>query len=594
MNKQQAMQLKQQLMLLGQSSRFAEAEVLAQKILQHSPADWDVWFALAQIQRAMGKLPDAAQAFKKASHRKAKQADKALESYIHLCEQLKDYDAGYKAAQEYVKKHASSATAHFMLGYFAWQCQYEKQAAEHLERAVKLDPSNPGFHLNWGDALVYLGRIDEAIGFYESAKAADSSSDVPWFKSLFAQNYSDQIDDEQLFQAHVEVGKRLEERYPDVPTLHSKSGERIRLGYVSKDFKQHAVASFFEPLLAAHDRSRFEIFCYADVSAVDSDAKTEDFKALAEHWRDVSGMDHVSLANTIRKDGVDILVDLVGYAGKTRMEVFAMRAAPVQISYLGYANTTGLSRMDYRITDAFCDPSGQNEAWHTEKLIRLPEGFLCYQANPDLPDVGPSPGLESAKVTFGSFNVFPKVRPAMLETWAAILRHSPDFRLYLKAKSFADKHMQRSVSKQFEEKGVSAEQLVFKGRTNGYLEHMSEYNKVDIHLDTYPYNGTTTSCDALWMGVPSVTLCGESHRSRVTASILKQVGLKQFIASSAEEYRDIAIAQAEDLQALNALRLQMRQSMVQSSLMNPANLTQEIERAYLACLQEQGINPGQV
>jgi predicted O-linked N-acetylglucosamine transferase (SPINDLY family) len=293
---------------------------------------------------------------------------------------------------------------------------------------------------------------------------------------------------------------------------------RLRIGYLSPDFCRHSVAFFIESLLAAHDRSAFEILCYANVSQ--TDIITERLQGLADKWRDIVHLSDQQVAELVRADAVDILVDLVGHTVNNRLLVFARKPAPVQISYLGYPNTTGLSTIDYRLTDAWADPPGRADRFHTETLVRLQGGFLCYQPWPGTPEVSPLPALTSGHITFASFNNATKVNPEVIALWSKILRLLPNARLIMKALQLGDIGTRQRFAQLFEQNGVSMERVELLGWASSTAEHLELYNRVDIGLDPFPYNGTTTTCEALWMGVPVIVLAGNTHAARVGVSLL--------------------------------------------------------------------------
>jgi len=291
-------------------------------------------------------------------------------------------------------------------------------------------------------------------------------------------------------------------------------------------------------------------------------------------------MSNASVIKTIHEDGIDILIDLAGHTGLNRLGIFACKPAPVQVSYLGYPNTTGLSTVDYRLTDDWADPPGLTERFYTEKLVRLPRGFLCYSPGQGVPEVGPLPALQDGNVTFGSFNILPKMTPAVVTLWSAILTAVPGSCLMLKNNSVADSATREDVYERFTAHGIARERLQLLGRQATLAEHMATYNGIDIALDPFPYNGTTTSCEALWMGVPVVTLAGQAHAGRVGVSILAQIGLPECIASTPEEYLAITTRLANDREKLKRLRSELRGRMKGSALCDAAGFTRSLETAY--------------
>jgi len=353
---------------------------------------------------------------------------------------------------------------------------------------------------------------------------------------------------------------------------------RIKIGYVSPDFRRHSVASFIESTLKTHHHEEFEVFCYSDV--LSPDTITKRLQNHADQWRNITGVTDENVAELIRKDRIDILIDLAGHTGGNRILLFARKPAPVQVSWIGYPATTGLAAMDYKIVDAFTDPLGMTEEFYTEKLIRMPGSFLCYQPEKVSPGVGPLPALSSGHITFGSFNYFPKVSSEAAALWSAILNALPNSRLILKSRTFSDDAASEDALAIFTRHGLSADRIELLSSVPAFTEHLDMYNLIDIALDTFPYNGTTTTCEALWMGVPVITLAGKTHASRVGTSLLSNIGLPDFIAESPEEYLQIAITIANDIPRLQSVRMNIRSSMLRSAVMDAKRFTGNLEQCY--------------
>jgi predicted O-linked N-acetylglucosamine transferase (SPINDLY family) len=338
------------------------------------------------------------------------------------------------------------------------------------------------------------------------------------------------------------------------------------------------VGTFIEPILANHDHAAFEVVCYCDVPR--PDAVTQRLRAFADQWHSIIGMTDEQLAGKIRQDGIDILVDLAGHTADNRLRTLARKPAPVQVTYIGYPDTTGLRAVDYRITDGDADPPGLTEQYHTESLIRLPGPFPCYSAPAEAPQANALPALSGGGVTFGSFNNFAKVTAHALALWARILDQVPGSRLLLKAASLGDLAVRQRVQEFFAGKAVSPQRLELLGREPSTRGHLSHYHRIDIALDTFPYCGTTTTCEALWMGVPVVSLAGSTHVARVGTSLLNSVGLAELSAHDEADYVRIACRLAGDLEKLAAMRITLRQRMQRSPLMDGPRLTRELEKVY--------------
>jgi predicted O-linked N-acetylglucosamine transferase (SPINDLY family) len=382
-----------------------------------------------------------------------------------------------------------------------------------------------------------------------------------------------------LYDAHGEVERLFANLPRSTVFANARDPERrLRIGYVSADFRTHSVSYFMKPVFAAHDPESFETYVYSG-SAVE-DARSEYFRARCREWRSIVGVGDDQVARQIREDEIDILVDLSGHTYGERLAVFARRAAPVQVTWLGYPNTTGLTTMDYRITDAVADPVGKSDKLVREALVRLPKGFHCYEAPDEAPPVAPLPANAYGHITFGSFNALFKVNAQVIDLWAAVLRRVPDSRLLLKGKWLEIDDMRKRVLEGFLRRGIAADRIELLARVNATADHLAVYGRVDIALDTFPYNGVTTTCEALWMGVPVVSLIGERHAARVGASILSHAGLDHLIARDPDAYVAIAAGLAEDRDGLARFRSGLRDRLAASPVCDGVGFTRQLESAY--------------
>ncbi|MCP4628069.1 MAG: glycosyltransferase, partial [bacterium] len=314
------------------------------------------------------------------------------------------------------------------------------------------------------------------------------------------------------------------EKYNQYANSTSKH-KRLRIGYVSPDFCWHSVAYFIEPVIAAHNRNACEIYCYSAVKRPDD--VTVRIKGAADVWRDIYEISNERVAEMVRADRIDILVDLTGHTAGNCLKVFARKPAPVQVTWIGYPNTTGLSSVDYRITDNYADPGDDDEQLYTEKLVRMPQTFLCYRPYDRFPDVGPLPSVHAGFVTFGSFNNLSKINMEVVALWAGILQKVSGSQLLLKSSQLEDRETKARFEQYFADYGITHDRLLFVGQDQDWVNHLDLYNRVDIALDPFPYNGTTTTCEALWMGVPVVALKGDRHSGRVGVSLLSNIGLEE-------------------------------------------------------------------
>jgi predicted O-linked N-acetylglucosamine transferase (SPINDLY family) len=457
------------------------------------------------------------------------------------------------------------------------------EAEGALLRAVSYQPNYSKALANLGAVYTQSARHGEALECYRRAVQFDPKYATAHSSMLMLLNYMD-LDPADVFRAHREWADRyaapITAAATPPPRRAIAANQPIRVGFVSGDFTSHAVAGFLLALLHNRDRAALHVTCYSNVQA--SDEWTAHIRSQADEWRDIVGVADDAAADLIRRDAIDVLIDLAGHSGKSRLLVFARRPAPVQVTWLGYPNTTGMSAMDFRLTDANADPPGVTESLHAEKLVRLRTNW-CYTPPPDAPDVVPPPVSTRGDgvVTFGSFNNLAKITPAWLKVWAAILSAVPNARLLIKSNVTGDAGVQERVRSHF----VDPSRVTLLGRDADGRAHLDRYAEVDVLLDPFPYHGTTMTCEAMWMGVPVVTMAGRTHASRVGVSLLSSVGLDELITDSREQYVAIARSLAADVPRLVALRQGMRQRMQSSPLLDGAAFARDFERAIRSLFQ---------
>ena len=361
-----------------------------------------------------------------------------------------------------------------------------------------------------------------------------------------------------------------------IPHVNDRDPERrLRIGYVSPDFRHHVICHFLTPLLEAHDHTQFAIHCYASVRR--PDAITERLKKTADLWRDVRGVGDEALAEMIRADGIDILVDLTQHMADNQLLVFARKPAPVQVAWLGYPASTGLEAMDYRFTDAFMEPVDSPWSKSVERTVRLPDAWFCFDPIDEYPEPGPLPALTSGQVTFGSLNNFSKINENVLRLWAQVLQGVDGSRLLMQCPAGST---QARVRQWFEAHGIAAHRLELVSRTATREKFLQLFERIDLALDPFPCTGGTTTCEALWMGVPVVTLKGRAAVARQSFSILSTIGLAELAADSEEEYLQSARVLAGDPSRLAELRATLRQRMKTSAFMDAPRFARNIETAY--------------
>lgn len=457
-------------------------------------------------------------------------------------------------------------------------------ALDYFENALRLLPGIAIFHENIGLALSGLGRPDEALAALRRAVEIDPACAVRVESNiLYILRVHPGIDEEECFRAHRAWAARFIDPAPRLPPVSSARcadpARRLRIGYLSGDFRLHAVSAFLEVLFDHRDRDAFEIFCYRTMKQ--EDELTERFRARADHWHDVFDLADGDLATLIRANEIDIMVDLAGITRGQRAAALAYRPAPVQIGYLGYLGSTGMSTLDYRITDALADPRGHSERFHTERLLWLPRTQWAYTPSPSAPE--PLPALGDGPITFGSFHRLVKLHASQLALWAELLVRVPGSRLEMVDISSDD--TRERVLAPFVERGIAPERIGTHARL-AKGEYWELMRRTHIGLDAYPYNGGASTCEALWTGVPMVTRVGRHGFSRSGATILGNVGLSELVASTDAEFYDIAVRLAADRGRLEVLRSSLRDRMRASPLLDGPGFMRELEAAYRAVWTE--------
>ncbi|RFC42835.1 MAG: SPINDLY family [Verrucomicrobia bacterium] len=426
------------------------------------------------------------------------------------------------------------------------------EGLEIIEILIKQFPENPLYRTLKGGFLSLMGRSEEAALEYEKIIARHPGNLAAHKALVYVANYLPYKDPRDLFKFYQKFGQLVEDHFKDAryqPQPTAPFPRKLRIGYVSGDFCQHPVGTFIKPILSHHDQSAFEIFCYYNYARTDWITKI--LRAQPVHWREIEQLSDKAFCEKIREDHIDILVDLSGHTTRNRLGAFALKPAPLQVTMIGCMQTTGLTAMDYRVTDAILDPPGQTEELHTEKLIRLESGPLCFEAHPDAPEPAGVPSLAGAPFTFGSYNNMAKVTPSVLALWSKILLASPKARMQVVCDSA------EVFLRDMETRGVPRSRFTILPRMNE-AEYLASHSAVDLILDTFPYCGLTVTMNALWMGVPNVTLEGNTSASRAGASVLKRLGLDGFITANAKEYMQTALRYANDPQSLSELRSTLR------------------------------------
>ena len=502
------------------------------------------------------------------------------EAYSNLGNALQVQSGFDEAVQNYRRALALKpdfAEAHKNLGNALKEQGKLDEAVASYQQALSCKPDFAEAHNNLGNALQDQGKLDEAVASYRQALSCKPDFAAVYSNLLFATQFCAVQSPEELLAIHAPFAAQFEAPLKAQWRRHQNTAEparRLKVGYVSPDLRRHAVAFFIEPVLACHDSKQIEVFCY--YNHLLRDGFTDRLAGYADHWLDCKSLPDPQLAERIRADGIDILVDLAGHTRDNRLLTFARKPAPIQITYLGYPGTSGLTAMDYRLTDGCADPAG-SEAYYTEKLLRLPDSLCCYRPDRDMPQITALPARHNGYVTFGSFNNFNKIDRPCIELWARVLSAVPGSRLLMV--TVPEGESRQRLTAQFGALGVAAQRLEFVGKL-AQGEFLRTFQRADIALDPIAVTGGTTTCEALWMGLPVVVLVGARFTTRVGYSFLSAAGLQEFAAQSAQGYVQVAAKLAGDLTRLAQLRAGMRAQMARSPLVDEARFTRNLEKIY--------------
>ncbi|KAI0560311.1 O-GlcNAc transferase [Gracilaria domingensis] len=529
---------------------------------------------------------------------------------------LECYKRALQCDRQHHQTHNNIAVVYTLLGDI-------DSASEHLRTANAISPHYAEAYNNIGVLLRDQGDIDLAINHYEQCYEIDARADMAAQNRLHALNYSEHWSKARVYEAHVAWGTAFQKRIDD-EIVQAANGSQtdnpiavhllrclenaprpdasrprgpntdspLRIGYLSPDFFTHSVSYFAEVLLQKYDATGFEVYAYANVAQ--PDPKTVRFqKLLKDRWRNIWGLTASAAAKLIVEDKIDILVELAGHTANNRLDIMALRLAPVQVTWIGYPNTTGLKAIDYRVTDGTVDPLNTSQQF-SERLWRLPDVFLCYTPSLEAPEEPSEPPLQSSGgiVTFGSFNVLAKVQSRTIRLWASILKRVPNSRLLLKAKPFATPTAKKRMEELFVKQGVCPERLDLVPLIPSTKSHLQVYSHVDVGLDPFPYAGTTTTCEAMFMGVPVITMGTRSengdHAHNVGVSLLTVVGHPELVAYTDEEYIEKAVSLGTDLPRLKAIRSSLRTDMMGSALGQGDRYMMNVEKMFCGMWEEKG------
>lgn len=567
--------------LLAQG-QYDEAEAAYWRAVELGGAqgDTDALLNLSSMQHRQGRFAESVGVLEEVLRRKPDypEALANLGMVLREMERFKDAESCLLRAVE-LKPTLANAYINLANVYAGQGRNTEAEASARA--ALAIEPDNKDALVNLGNALQARGRIPEFVAIMRRILEIDASMAVAWGNLLFSLNYGEDTTASQLLELQRDFSKQFTPAPGTGRTFSRSDGKKkLKIGYVSPDFRKHVVAFFFEPVLARHDRARFDVHCY--YCNRDTDATTRRIRDLADVWREVGHLSPDDAERVMLDDGLDVIVDLAGHTANNLLHVLARRVAPVQVTWLGNPSGTGLENMDWRITDKWADPPPVADTQYVERLYRLPDAFLAFQPVPDSPPASlEPPNRRNGHVTFCSFNNFVKITDGAIKLWADIMSAVPDARLKIKTLALRDEALQRDTLARFERQGFDVGRLDLLGPTGSHREHLMTYSNVDIALDTFPYHGTTTTCEALWLGVPVVTLAGNRHASRVGVSLLTSIGCEELIASTPEEYVSIAVALANDPDRLALYRQTLTRRLAESPLGDLDRLTHQLETAYL-------------
>ncbi|MDX2186049.1 MAG: tetratricopeptide repeat protein [Opitutaceae bacterium] len=568
---------------LSALGKATEAQRSLKACLALDPRNVEAWYRLGVLHQVSGRLQEAAECYHKASDLKPDHVESidALGALVAETQGLAAAVPWFHKATTINPKYAASWCN---LGIAQSHIRRYAEALKALDKAIELQPGFAKALTAKGLVMQQLYRLEEAADFFARGAGADPSDSEAFSGRLLTLHYLDRLTPMQMAAEHFAFGRAMRTALgPPVDLRLDWDGARpLKVGFLSPDFRRHAVAAFALPLLRHLDRSKFTLIAYHDHAKIDE--VSSEIQSCVDGWRHFAGLNNTVVEKRIRDDGLDVLVDLCGHTGINRMKVLARRVAPVQVTYLGYPDTTGLDTMDFRLTDAYCDPDGIAEEWHSEKIVRFSPVAWAFQPHPEAP--APEYAGDGRKVVFACFNNYAKVSDKTVRLWSRILAEVPGSTLRLKGHDLDDEAFRDRVRERLGSAGIDTTRVEFLGRTADTVAHLKAYTTVDISLDPYPYHGTTTTCEALWMGVPVVTLLGPSHVSRVSGSLLTTAGRQDWVALTEEEYVSIAVRLSKDCERLRSERMKLRASLATSQLLDYSAQAERFGAALLACARE--------
>lgn len=558
---------------------LAEAERAARKAIELRPSNPAAHHVLARLLAVGGRIAEAI-----ASEQNALRLQPDAFAFGHLGELLSragDFREAVIAFRKGLSLNNNLASLHAGLGRAQFRLGGMARAVESFRRALELDPRNETYRAELAPALIGAGLVAEADAYYREVVARDPAALPALGALVFTGNYDPDLSPAGQTARAAAFGAELaRQNAGNRRKAHERPPESVRplrIGLVSGDFNTHPVACFLESTLAALDPARLDLVAYT--TSLRRDEVTARLEKSIPAWRDAARLDDDALCAAIAADRIDILVDLAGHTQGARLAVFARRAAPMQVTWLGYSGTTGLAEIDYVLADPVVAPPDE-EALFTEKVWRLPDSYLCYSPSANPPEIAPLPASRNGFVTFGSFNNLNKVNDKTLHLWAAVLAAVPESRLAFKGGALRRPEAENELRARFAAAGGDPARLEILPYEDDFAGHLAAYRAIDIGLDPFPYNGTTTTCEALLMGVPVLTLKGDRFIAHVGESILTTAGLPGWVAESPDDFVARALAFAADMEALATLRQNLRRRFLASPLCDAPRFARNLEAAF--------------
>lgn len=564
--------------ILANCGRNEEAIISFETALKLDPKHLDARNNLAATLRSAGRFSDSLEEFEAIAKIQPLNAKMQL-NYAYTLKEVGRLEDALNAVDEHISEKPTSAHAFFMRGLVLRDLGRPDEAVESFRKSLSFDPDRPDVLSTLGYALQERGELDEALDVLNRSISMQADPQTH-SNVMMVMCYHPSVSPQQHYEAHRAFARAHEDPVKPHWKPHANirdPNRKLRVGYFSPDLRGHVVSYFSIPIFENHEHENFEIFAYSN--HFHSDATTLIQRAKFDHWRETVGMNVDAIAEMIRADKIDILVELAGHTALNGLPVLARKPAPIQINAIGFPSTTGLTAVDYRITDKLCDPPGIAEAHNSETLLYMPDCFWCYEPPIEQLDVGPLPAEKNGYVTFISVNNFTKVTNQVLQRWAQIVAKAPNSRIILQTSGLSSEFVQNRVREIFKREGV-AESRIDMRKPTPMLQYLKLLEASDIMLDPFPFNGGTTTCHGLWMGLPVISLAGVMHAGRMGLSMLNCIGLPELCAANEERYVEIAVGLANDLPRLRELRAGMRDRLKSSPLLDGRKYVRNLEAAY--------------